>query len=715
MVALKNIPIILLFIFILGQIQPAEPKAKVDVQAESAEKESSNILRWVNSETSQKLFDIDDIVRFDWDKQTFELTRRSAMDFMAELNSLGVQGRKFILKDDMTVIYEGTLVSPTSSFAFFGPIIRTPILTDDIKPPLFKIDGGYPEDFEKNELRFSESLKKALQHADVLSEIDVNNPPPPIEKITHGWFGEKDGLRVLIEVFPETFGLHRSARIHIHLTGGKDLDENHVFDVNATLISKDGKGTFSTKKIFRVHGTDWKNIYVFEMKPWEDLKGLKGRVKTGLAKLSVEVFTREILNEHTKTYSEPIDRVKTDPINVFIRPGRALLPEIPNKVMIRFRKAVRDSDWENALKYCSSKIKSKAGEYDYIESFFKDVLPIDEVTALSEFQVSGRSYHYNEVYRYSCEIRLKNPNYKWPLHWNLSVLKEDTNWVVEFPTKPHHIWVKHEILKSKLANREIIIDPEKCGEGFDIRLIPRTKEFTIGRPMLFRIEMENTSNETLRYTHTSFMVNDPLLIIDTNGIIVPYIDSSYQTTMSTEFIEPGEAIVLVDNYDVRSQYHIIKPGTYSCQFRGSWHLKPSNIVEVDIKPGQLSPLESVVEKLMPILPKDWMLTRKRIRDISDLDSETDRGIVVSMVGKRGRKGESGGTVAVFIVINPSQSFLEKTEYEAELCGQSQWGPVYVKSLDAEQLWPDWKNQITKALGIENPKQNTEVQVEGKGR
>jgi len=34
MVALKNIPVILLYIFILGQVQAAEPKAKVDVQVE---------------------------------------------------------------------------------------------------------------------------------------------------------------------------------------------------------------------------------------------------------------------------------------------------------------------------------------------------------------------------------------------------------------------------------------------------------------------------------------------------------------------------------------------------------------------------------------------------------------------------------------------------------------------------------------------------------
>lgn len=278
-------------------------------------------IKWIDEESGEELFDIGDIVRFDWNKQVFELTRRSAMDFMAELGSLGVYGRKFILKDGMTVIYDGTLVNPISSFAFVGPVIRSTLPDDNVKPPLFKIGGGYPRDSAKGDSRFSGRLNKVLNQAGLLGEIDLKNPPALIKKDSHGWYGIKGGLRVWVDVFPETFRLRRTARAHIHITGIKYPDKNHVVDVNATLISKDGKGTFSTKKVFPFHDSGWKNIYVLEMNPWEDTEGSSGRVKPEGAKLSIEVFTRRVLDELTKTYSELIDRVKTDAINVWVEPG----------------------------------------------------------------------------------------------------------------------------------------------------------------------------------------------------------------------------------------------------------------------------------------------------------------------------------------------------------------------------------------------------------
>jgi hypothetical protein len=132
---------------------------------------SSRKVQWIDVENGEVLFDIDDIVRFDWEKQIFELTRSSAMDFMAELGTVGVQGRKFIVRDGQT-IYEGTLVTPFSSFSFHGPVIKSTLPDDRIEPPLFRIDGGYPTDFEKGDTRFSERLKKALEQVGVLGEID---------------------------------------------------------------------------------------------------------------------------------------------------------------------------------------------------------------------------------------------------------------------------------------------------------------------------------------------------------------------------------------------------------------------------------------------------------------------------------------------------------------------------------------------------------------
>jgi hypothetical protein len=112
------------------------------------------------------------------------------------------------------------------------------------------------------------------------------------------------------------------------------------------------------------------------------------------------------------------------------------------------------------------------------------------------------------------------------------------------------------------------------------------------------------------------MVNDPLMVKGPGDTNLPYIDTSYQTIVYPEFIEPGETVELVEYYDVRSQYHIIKPGKYSFQFKDSISgAKPSNIVDLKIKPGILSALESVVEKLKLILSESWTLTRRTIGDI----------------------------------------------------------------------------------------------------
>ena len=98
---------------------------------------------------------------------------------------------------------------------------------------------------------------------------------------------------------------------------------------------------------------------------------------------------------------------------------------------------------------------------------------------------------------------------------------------------------------------------------------------------------------------------------------------------------------------------------------------------------QLSSLELIVEKLVPILPEDWRLTR----GVSD-------GIWVHLIGKPSRKGRDRG-IGLFIYVNP-----DKSNLRGEFLGQTKWGPVYIQSLNAELLWPDYEQQIRKALDIE---------------
>lgn len=389
--------------------------------------------------------------------------------------------------------------------------------------------------------------------------------------------------------------------------------------------------------------------------------------------------------------------------------GRELLPTIPNITFTLFQKEIKDANWEKALGYCSCKVKAESREYESPEAFCKAVLPIEKIAALSEFQVCGQSSKLGQVISYQHDIVLKDPNYRYSLRWGLSILKEEPKWVMDFTTKPLAIWRKHEILKSKVINQEFPLNYEINRTGFDVRLIPLTQEFFVGNPMLFRVEMKNISNETLGYWHTSFMVNDPMVIKDPNDTIIPYIEGDCQTTAAPEFVESNETIVLADNYDLRSQYHITTPGRYTVQFRKRpLTPSPSNILEFDVKPGQLSPSELLVEKLLPILPPAWNFTRKINSADEFAKEQAGEAVGFWLTGKHNRKGENKGmnialNIIIFIGSDSTQVRLRDHLAEFELWGQSQWGPVYVESWNAEQLWPDYQVQIMKALGLPHSK------------
>ena len=367
--------------------------------------------------------------------------------------------------------------------------------------------------------------------------------------------------------------------------------------------------------------------------------------------------------------------------------------------MLEFQKALKDSDWAGALSLCSEKVKLKSAEYDSAESFFKDVLPFDKIISLSEFQIRGRSSISRNIENFICYIDIEDEGWEIPLEWELKAWNDISGWAVDFTDKPLNIWIKHEILKMKVVNGKIEIDREKSLEGFDVRLIPATEKFTIGKPMLFRVEMKNISSETLGYMKTSFTANDRMLVKDPNGNVVPYIDTSYQTGMNPEFVEPGRSVVLADNYDVRSQYHIVKPGRYTFQFKNLRETKPSNIVAVDIQGGELSPSETIVEKLQPVVPQGWEFTR-RVLTAAELTEDSGPGLFVNLVGKRiGKRTENA--VFMLILFEAKGAEIKLPDYlsELEFWGKSESGLVYGKSSDAEALLPNFKIDITKALNI----------------
>jgi hypothetical protein len=365
--------------------------------------------------------------------------------------------------------------------------------------------------------------------------------------------------------------------------------------------------------------------------------------------------------------------------------GRKILPTEANEIFVSFQNAVKDSNWNSAINYCSNKIRAKAQDYNSPEEFFKTFLPIEKIKALQKYNISG----WSNDNRYSCEIEIKDPNYEWSIEWHLEICKQNENWVMEFPTKPLNIWLKHAVLTSKVINRELSIDIEKQKAGYEYILTPLAEKFVIGQPMPFRIEMKNISNESLPYTKKDVTVQNPLIVTGPAGENIEYFTQFCSIGVVTDFTEPGEIVVLADSYDAAADYRIVKPGKYKFQFKGDYGTN-SNIVEFEVKAGNLSDIEIITEKLKPIIPDDWILSRH----ISDKNNSI-------ALFKKGMIKNPNGSVGIIFYFNPSESFLKKMPKQMELFGQSEWGPVYMKTMNAETHWPDYKMQIKNALNMVN--------------
>ena len=173
--------------------------------------------------------------------------------------------------------------------------------------------------------------------------------------------------------------------------------------------------------------------------------------------------------------------------------------------------------------------------------------------------------------------------------------------------------------------------------GLRTRLVPLAKQFTLGQPMKFRMELKNFGKEAVPYDSQAMDVNGSLQVRDPQGRPVPYIGGSVQTAtwLPLPLLAPGETAILFDDVDLASQYLIVKPGKHTVQFRGisneaeakakeqsrrrtsefeaklGWHELPgalipaSNSVVIDVRPGAVPPAKQIAARLLDVLPKEW--------------------------------------------------------------------------------------------------------------
>jgi hypothetical protein len=374
----------------------------------------------------------------------------------------------------------------------------------------------------------------------------------------------------------------------------------------------------------------------------------------------------------------------------------------PVGVARAFQDALRESNWQQALSYCSQQVKAKAGEFDSEEAFFKRFVPVEQIVALPGFSPREFSGRDGRTVRMSARVGIDVPGAKWPVEWGWTLVKTGQTWWIDFEVMSLENFVRKELLRREFMERRPRIQPEEFARAIEFFLSPVGSEFVIGKPMPFRVEMRNVGGEPISYTRSaSVMTGDPMLVTGPDGQTVPYVDVSYQIGVALDVILPGETIVLADRYDVTSQYRIVQAGRYRFQFRG-WPRESelSNVCEVDVKPGVLSDVDRISQDLLSVLPSGWDFERMPSSP-PDYDEEAGAGqLYINLIGQHAGKG---GDKGVFLLIlrggDPTDTDPWLKE-DLDLWGLSPWGPVYARVNQAEQLWPDHRAKIERALGVE---------------
>jgi hypothetical protein len=266
-------------------------------------------------------------------------------------------------------------------------------------------------------------------------------------------------------------------------------------------------------------------------------------------------------------------------------------------------------------------------------------------------------------------------------------------------------------------------------DGLRTRLVAMQKEYTAGQPVKLRLEMKNFGTADRTYDAQGVDVNGAIRISDPDGKPVRYIGGGYQTVGHSRSIAPGEAVALFDGLDLTGQYVLVKPGSYSLQFRGTtvqWNsestIPPSAEITIQMKPGTVPPSMQVPARLSEVLPQGWALSLNQrayeeVKDhtIAPPGWESGRGTSVSLVTDANKRQ---GAIAVTVWVAERQLAWTGTQLvwsgqkkvakdvqpdkAADYLGKGAGGFVYWHlPAAAKNRWPESRTRVKAALNIED--------------
>ena len=185
-----------------------------------------------------------------------------------------------------------------------------------------------------------------------------------------------------------------------------------------------------------------------------------------------------------------------------------------------------------------------------------------------------------------------------------------------------------------------------------------------------------------------------------DGESAPYVGFIGQIMSSRVSVQPSSSATIADGLDLTDKYIFEKAGRYSIRFRGEGSGVPaSNAITVDVAPGQLTELDQLVIRLLPVRPKGWYLTKspRQQHEVTPFGRSRVAGYEAHIC-RNYMRGE-----AVYLWLTKAEAQPapdQKPRIKSEYLGRTRGLDVYVaEASKTPALWPKATEDISRVLQI----------------
>jgi hypothetical protein len=246
--------------------------------------------------------------------------------------------------------------------------------------------------------------------------------------------------------------------------------------------------------------------------------------------------------------------------------------------MLRFQDAIAAGRWEEALGYCSERVRTAASTWPGPKDFFTGTMPVEHVLA-QDFGCWSCGTNF-----YGLFVTLSEPGVEPRLDWFWGFAPTRDGWVVDYPPVKLTEYIANR--KAALHARDERIKTirrslEPQAEKVTTRLSAASERFTVGSPMLFRLELVNSGATPVHYMDRGAR-NDGLVVLNATKESLPYVPQPLQMAVHKADLPAGASVVLAESIDISNGRTLDKPGRYFVQFDSH-----------DVKIGQPVPTEEM--------------------------------------------------------------------------------------------------------------------------